>query len=305
MTKVVLGLALLSAAAAMCSVALLHPYADSAWERGLAWYQANTGVPAGTVLKASGPINITKDGTVIDGLEVNGDITFTAANVTIRNTLVHGGIYNTRPGTGAGGQYDNGTLGQNILIEHVEVDAPANSRAISSAWSTTMRFLKVHGAMQGTAFAGSNRIEDSYFYNLRSTNGGHSENILSNGNPDPNAGNTVIARNWLEAEDSQARSSNGATYVSGALCMYGDFGQIKNITVTGNHLTGAGYLLYAGAVTGKPYPTPNNVTVTTNTFTPKGWGPVYPSKLDPTSTTNWTTNTLTTGTTIPAPTGTA
>ena len=58
-------------------------------------------------------------------------------------------------------------------------------------------------------------------------------------------------------------------------------------------------------MSGKPYPMPYNVTVTNNTFDPKGWGPVYPSKLDPTSTTNWTNNTHTNGTTIPAPTGNA
>jgi hypothetical protein len=248
------------------------------------------------VLKASGPINITKDGTVIDGLEVFGDITFNAANVTIRNTLVHGGIYNTRPGVGAGGQYDFGTLGQNILIEHVEVDAPANVRAIVSAWSTTMRFIKVHGALQGTSFAGYNRIEDSYFYNIRSTNGGHAENIITNGNPDPNAGNTVIARNWLDATDTQARGSNG-TYVTGALAMHSDFSSITNVTVEGNHMTGAGYLLYPG-VKG------SNRTIRNNTFTPAGtyaWGPVYPAPLDSTSRAQWTNNTYTNGTQIPAP----
>lgn len=270
--------------------------------RGLAWYQANTGVPVGTVLKSSGPINIVTDGTVIDGLEVTGDITFSARHVVIRNTLVHGRILNTRPGTAPGSYYDNGVWDQDILIEHVEVDAPANGRAIVSAWGTTMRFVKLHGYAQGTTVAGYNRIEDSYFYGIRSTNGTHSENILNFGNPNAEAGNIVIARNWLDADDANAHDPvTGATWVSGALCMFGDMAQIKNVTIEGNHLTGGGYLLYAGAVTGKPYPVPYNIVVRNNTFNAKGWGPVYPDPLDATSRAAWTNNTTTTGTAIPAP----
>ena len=265
----------------------------SAGVRGLGWYQVNTGVPAGTVLKASGPITVNTAGTVIEGLDVTGAITVNAQNVTIRNTRVRGPIVN-------GGDHDG------LLIDHVEVDntglavgTQAQKYAVQSFWNTTVRNLKAHGMAQGVPFSGGLSITDSYIYNLRS-NYQHSETILSNGDPSAPAGNTTIARNWLDADDTNAK-----TYVSGALCMYGDFGQIKNITITGNHLTGAGYLLYAGAVSGKAYPMPSNVSVTNNTFDPKGWGPVYPSKLDPTSTTKWANNTHTNGTTIPAPTGTA
>ena len=67
----------------------------SAGERGLAWYQANTGVPAGTVLKASGPITVNTAGAVIEGLDVTGAITVNAENVTIRNTRVRGPIVNS------------------------------------------------------------------------------------------------------------------------------------------------------------------------------------------------------------------
>jgi hypothetical protein len=272
----------------------------SAAERGLSWYQANTGVQAGTVLRSSGPVNVTTDGAVVENLEVTGDITFSAANVTIRNCIVHGQILNTRPGSGAGGQYDNGYYGQNILIEHVEVDAPKNTRAIVSAWSTTMRFLKVHGALQGTSFAGYNTIEDSYFYNLRGDSGGHGETIISNGNPDPMAGRTTIRRNWLDARDDQARGSTW-TWISGALNLYSDFGKINNVTIEDNYLTGAGYLLAPGVAKGS---TGNNLTIRNNVFQPAGpyaWGPVYPSPLDPESTANWANNRLTNGTPIRAP----
>src|SRR6478609_6434371 len=56
---------------------------------------ATTGVPAGTVLKpfnsAGADLVITQDGTVLDGLEIYGDIKVRAKNGTIRNSRLHGG----------------------------------------------------------------------------------------------------------------------------------------------------------------------------------------------------------------------
>lgn len=255
----------------------------------MAWYQANTGVPAGTALKASGSITVNTAGTVIDGLDVNGTITVNAVDVTIRNTRVRGTIH--------------GYWG--LLVDHVEVDVSglpigqSQKYAIQSFWDTTVRNARLHGMSQGIGISGNVNVYDSWIYNLRS-NYQHSETILSNGDPTAPAGNSTIARNWLDASDTNAKG-----FVSGALCLYGDFGQIKNFTITGNHLTGTGYLLYAGAVANKAYPLPYNVTVTNNTFDPQQFGPVYPSKLDPTSTSKWANNTHTNGTTIPAPTGNA
>ncbi len=86
--------------------------------------------------------------------------------------------------------------------------------------------------------------------------------------------------------------------------MFGDFGQIKNITVEDNYLTGAGYLLYAGAVPGKPYPLPRNVAVRNNVFAPVGqwgWGPVFPAALDSASQAQWANNRLANGTTVQPP----
>lgn len=262
---------------------------DTALARGLDWYRDHTGVPAGTALRASGPITVTGFGAVIDGLDVHGPITVHASNVTIRNSRVRGPIVNP------GGWVD-------LVVDHVEVDlsgvplgTPAQKYAVNSFWDTTVRHSNLHGMAQGIAFNGGVTVTDSYVHDLRSA-GVHSEAILSNGHPAPAAGNTLIARNWLDASAAQ-----GARYVSGALCLYGDYGQIKDVVIDGNHLTGTGYLLYAGAVAGKRFPTPANVTVTNNTFDPTGWGPVYPQALDPASSAAWANNTLVDGTPIPAP----
>ena len=254
----------------------------TAWARGLAWYQANTGVPAGTALTSSGSLTVTKAGTVIDGLNVNGGITVAASNVTIRNSRVTGTI-----------QMNSGSM----LVDHVEIDlsglavdsVPQQHGIFYFNGNAVVQFSKIHGMEQGIAWGGTGTFQDNYIYGIR-TNTGHSEAILSNGG----TSTTLIARNWLD--------SSGTGAISGPLCMYGDFGQITNVTVDGNLMTGVGYN-YFGSVAGKAYPLPSNVTVTNNTFLPPfTWGsPVYPSSLDAQSTSKWSNNRLTTGAAVPAP----
>ena len=256
--------------------------ATTAWGRGLAWYQANTGVPAGTALTSSGSLTVTKAGTVIDGLNVNGGITVAASNVTIRNSRVTGTI-----------QMNSGSM----LVDHVEIDlsglavdsVPQQHGIFYFNGNAVVQFSKIHGMEQGIAWGGTGTFQDNYIYGIR-TNTGHSEAILSNGG----TSTTLIARNWLD--------SSGTGAISGPLCMYGDFGQITNVTVDGNLMTGVGYN-YFGSVAGKAYPLPSNVTVTNNTFLPPfTWGsPVYPSSLDAQSTSKWSNNRLTTGAAVPAP----
>lgn len=271
-------------------------------QRGRSWYQANTGVPAGMDLRATGPLRITENGTVVDGMRVNGGIEINARNVTIRNSLVLGPITNTLPGD----RYNNGVWDQNLVIDHVEVDlsdvpiGTSQVRAINSAWGTTVRYAKLHGMSQGISVAGHMEISDSYFFNIRST-GAHSEAILGNGNPLEQARDIVIQRNWLDASDDDAKSASGSTYISGALCLYGDFGRIRDVLISDNYLSGAGYLLYAGAVAGKPYPVPASVVVEGNVFDPQGWGAVYPAPLDAESNARWAGNTRVDGQAVPLP----
>ena len=56
---------------------------------------SNTGVPAGKTLKpyntSGADLVITKDGTVLDGLDIYGDIKVRAKNVTIKNSRLRGG----------------------------------------------------------------------------------------------------------------------------------------------------------------------------------------------------------------------
>ena len=49
----------------------------------------NVGVPRGTSLTKSGDRTVSRDGTVINGLDVSGSITVEASNVTIQNTKIN------------------------------------------------------------------------------------------------------------------------------------------------------------------------------------------------------------------------
>lgn len=259
----------------------------NAWGRGLAWYAANTGVPAGTALGFTGPLILTAAGTVLDGMVVNGGITVAADNVTIRNSRVMGTI----------------TVSSGFaVINHVEVDLdslPIGLDQQHGIWVTSrsagtiVTASKIHGMQQGIAWSGNLTASDNWIYNVRANRVDHADGILSNGP----TGTSYILRNWID--------SSGVGAISGPLCMYGDFGRITNVTVAGNLMTGTG-ANYFGAVAEKTYPRPLNVIVTNNQFQPPftfDWGPVYPSALDSLSTSKWSSNSLTTGAIVPAPTG--
>ena len=78
---------------------------------------ANTGVPSGTSLtRYTGPLNITTDGTVIDGKEVYGDLKIQASNVVIRNSYLHCG--STIPAGNSGCVDANSGNVQDLLVEN-------------------------------------------------------------------------------------------------------------------------------------------------------------------------------------------
>src|SRR5699024_7942641 len=131
----------------------------------------STGVPDGVSLTASGSLNITKDGTVVDGLHVRGTITIAADDVTVRNTLVQGG------GAGYPINVQSGTTG--ALIEHVEVDN-LNSTGIGILMngSGTIRAADIHAAEDGIRIQSDDvTIEDSYIHDLHRQPGGHHDTI--------------------------------------------------------------------------------------------------------------------------------
>ena len=76
----------------------------------------NTGVPEGTVLETvREDLTITRPGAVLDGLDVHGFITVEAPNVTIRRSVVRGGLATFNRGVITNYGYDN------LLVEDVDI----------------------------------------------------------------------------------------------------------------------------------------------------------------------------------------
>ncbi|MFI7028335.1 hypothetical protein ACIBK1_06465 [Microbispora rosea] len=212
----------------------------------------NTGVPAGVALKRSDSLVITKDGTVIDGLDVYGDITVDADNVTIRNTRVRGqrdywGILQREGRSG-------------LTVEDVEVFGNGKVRTqfgiLNQGKMITIRRVDIHTISNGICTE-QGVVEDSYLHDPKYYSGDHTDMIMSTSAPAK--GTQLIIRNNTVINTLDQ---------TGAIALFQDFGVIRDVTVEGNLLAGGGWALYAGAGTKG---TSSNVKVIDNVFSRQIW----------------------------------
>jgi hypothetical protein len=131
-----------------------------------------TGIPAGMVLKPSGSLIITVDGTVIDGLNVNGCISVKADNVTISRTRVHctsGAAPVTQP-TGSTG----------LILRDSELFADGLANATSGGNMTMLR-NDMHGVIDGPRIVDNTRIEGNWIHDLVRVGTSHNDTLQSLG----------------------------------------------------------------------------------------------------------------------------
>ncbi|WP_162891296.1 hypothetical protein [Aeromicrobium sp. A1-2] len=196
--------------------------------------ETNTGVPAGVKLKASGSVNASKDGQVIDGLDIRGEINVTAKNVTIKNTRVTGGrgvgtadwVVIVRPGA------------DNLTIVDSEIMTPVGSQQdIACVFNIgdskpTVKRVNIHACSAGVS-SGGGLVEDSYIHGMASVPGlSHDVGVASNG-----SGGMTVRHNTIFNQYDQ----------TAAVAFYQDFGTQKNNLVEDNLLAGGGYCVYGGA----------------------------------------------------------
>lgn len=195
---------------------------------------SNTGVPAGVDLKKSGSIDASKDGQVIDGLDITGEINVTAKNVTIKNSRVTGGrgagaadwVVILRPGA------------DNLTIKDSEIRTPAGSaQDIACVFNIgdtkpTISRVDIHGCSAGVS-SGGGLVEDSFIHDMAAVPGlSHDVGIASNG-----GGGMTVRHNTVFNQFDQ----------TAAVAFYQDFGTQKNNLVEDNLLAGGGYCVYGGA----------------------------------------------------------
>lgn len=213
---------------------------------------SNTGVPSGKSLQQSNSVRVTKDGAVIDGLEVHGEINVQADNVTIRNTRLA-----AEPG-------DWGIIQRKgysgLKVEDSEIFGNGTQRTqfaiLNQGGDLTVRRVDIHTISNGI-LTEQGLIEDSYLHDPVYYSGDHTDMIMCTSGPPSGAtlvirGNTVI--NTLQQ--------------TGAVALFQDFGVVRNVTVEGNFLAGGGYSLYGGA--GKKG-TSSNIKVVGNVFSRDVW----------------------------------
>ena len=118
----------------------------------------NTGVPPDVTLTVSGGLDVQEDGTVIDGLDIQGCVQVRASNVTIRNSRIRCSSYYVI-------LMDDDA--SNLLVEDVEIDGAGFGESIAFPVSHAVgRRLNIHHAGRGANLGTGTRLEGSYIHDL-------------------------------------------------------------------------------------------------------------------------------------------
>lgn len=189
------------------------------------WPTATTvGLPAGTKLTVvSKDFHTSKDGEVIEGLDLRARLYIVHKNVTIRNCLLRGdywyAVYSKEGG-------ENGPL----LIERCDITGgiavTSNSTFRSNHFYAPPDGFKNDGLVLG----GRNIvIENNLIHNLRGGPKAHMDGIqIMDGE------NITIRNNWIELSDNPETGPEGGP--TGAIFLKSDLGPLSNVTVECNML---------------------------------------------------------------------
>jgi hypothetical protein len=212
------------------------------------WPDATTtGVPAGTALKASGSVTVTKAGTVLDGLDITGCVSVQASDVTIRRSRIRGGscfsVIDIQSWTG--------NLPKRLLVEDVEVDGQGKADNCIAFSDYTARRVDAHGCADGGKIGDNTTWDASYIHALAVTSSCHCDGLQST-----DGGPTTITGTNIDVPGA------------GAAIMLGDeFGRLGAIVIRNSRLNGGNFELYGGAnqSTGTH---PSSMSVTGSVFGP-------------------------------------
>ncbi|MFE6510049.1 DUF4082 domain-containing protein [Nocardioides sp. NPDC057767] len=211
---------------------------------------ATTGVPAGVRLAPyTGPCNITVAGTVIDSKIVNCTLNVRAADVTIRNSVINGTVYNDEASEGLGftivdsevriGNRGGTGIG-NVGFTALRVEVTGGNRSINCWRDCTVRDSYVHG--QFTDVSGV-----AHESGIRMGAGG------------------VIRHNTIACDAPDVPPDAGC---SAGLTGYGDFATVEDNLIERNVflVTTGGTCAYGGSSEGKAYGDANRIRFIDNVF---------------------------------------
>lgn len=185
---------------------------------------ASTGVPSGVNLTASKGMNITSDGTVVEGKDISGGIWIDADNVTIKSSRIAGGGF-------AVIQIKNGSKG--VKIQNVEIDGKgAQAGSMGVIGPADVSGADITGVENGLTPGSGSVLTNNYVHGLKSPGSPHYDGIQIDGG----LSNITITRNNIDMSEHTQTS---------AVMIDNYFGPISTIKVDGNRLIGGGYTVYS------------------------------------------------------------
>ncbi|MEO1060903.1 MAG: hypothetical protein AAFZ07_05755 [Actinomycetota bacterium] len=199
----------------------------------------SVGVTNAGALQRSGSVSVTRDGAVVENLDINGSITVRANNVTIRNVRVRGNSSHLIRNEG-----------QNLVIEDTTLIGERPCSAGIGFSNFTARRVDISGCADGMKANGNVLVENSYIHDLRKWSGTHNDGIQSTG-----GSNIVIRNNVIEGANRSSVS---------AIKLTSENRHLSDVVVQGNRLSGGNYTLY---LTNKPgQRAPTDVQIIDNVF---------------------------------------
>ncbi len=201
---------------------------------------SSTGVPAGVVLRSSGSVTVSQAGTVIDGLDISGTVTINASNVTVRRSRITGSDFSLV-------YVKDGVTG--VVVEDVEINGrgvAGTSNSMGVYGPADVFRSNISGVENGvTPFSGS-EVRGNYIHHLAAPGSPHYDGIQIDGG----VSDVVVDGNTIDlAEHDQTAAVMVDNY----------FGPIRNVAISNNFLSGAGYTVYCdgqfsgGSISGVSY----------------------------------------------------
>ena len=183
-----------------------------------------TGVPPGTKLTPSGRVEVTKAGTVIDGLDIKGALVIKADNVVVTRSRISAGdeLYPVNVKSGS------------VTIEDSEITG--GTTAAVCCTNFTLRRVEIHDVMEGPRMHDNTTIEDSWIHHLKRFPGGHIDALQSEGGD-----HIRIVGNRLEAYNPDAKDPMNAVFQFGTRVK-----KMTNCVFEGNYNTGGNYAINGG-----------------------------------------------------------
>lgn len=204
----------------------------------------NTGPPSGLTLKPSGPLVIDTPGSVIQGLDISGNVVIKASNVTLLNSRIRSTDYYVV-------RIEKGLKG--VVVQNCEID---NQGAGGTGATGQGKFIanNIHGAADGiNVWDDDTLIQDNYIHGMAGPPSAHFDSIQADG-----------AFKNLTIEHNTVINEHGQT---SAIMLDNYWGPIDNVKINNNLLIGGGYTVYinesAKGTAGQPGPV-TNVSFTNN-----------------------------------------